>query len=91
MAQLMSGVPARPLVERVHRIAPRPILFISSKQAPEPFVNRRLYQHAGPAAQLWELPDTGHVQGIFAHPEEYKRRMLAFFDAALLDQDPTMP
>jgi len=45
-------------------------------------MNRRLVQRAGPAAQLWELPDTGHVGGICAHPEGYKQRMIVFFDAA---------
>lgn len=86
LSGLISGVPARPLTLLVERIAPRPILFISSNQDPEPFMNRRLAERAGPAAQLWELPDTGHVGGIFAHPEEYKQRMLSFFDAALLGQ-----
>ena len=83
MAELMSGVPARPLIVLVEEIAPRPILFISSGDVPEPFMNRRLAERAGPGAQLWELPDTGHVGGIFAHPEEYGQRMVSFFDAAL--------
>jgi pimeloyl-ACP methyl ester carboxylesterase len=86
MAALASGVPARPLGELVEEIAPRPILFISSGDAPEPFANRRLAERAGPNAQLWELPDTGHVGGMSAHPEEYKERLVAFFDAALLDK-----
>jgi dienelactone hydrolase len=90
-AALMSGAPARPLVELVEKIPPRPILFISSNEEPEPLMNRRLYEHAGPAAQLWELPDTGHVGGIFAHPEEYKQRMITFFDAALLTGGPAVP
>jgi pimeloyl-ACP methyl ester carboxylesterase len=91
IATLMSGVPARPLVELVKEIAPRPILFISSNQDPEPFMNRRLVEHAGSTAQLWELPDTGHVGGILVHPKEYKQRMLSFFDAALLGPGPAVP
>ena len=39
-------------------------------------------------SRLWELPDTGHVGGLFAHPEEYGRRMVSFFDAALLAGGP---
>ena len=89
MSDLMSGVPARPLTVLVGKIAPRPILFVSSNQEPEPFMNRRLCERAGPTAQLWELPDTGHVGGIFVHPEEYTQRMLTFFDAALLGQGAT--
>jgi pimeloyl-ACP methyl ester carboxylesterase len=86
MAAFMSGVPARPLTDLVEDIAPRPILFISSGDAPEPFMNRRLAERAGPSAQLWELPDTGHVGGMFAYPEEYGQRMVSFFDAALFGQ-----
>jgi len=86
MCELMSGARAEPLIVLVRKIAPRPILFISSSQDPEPFVNRRLYENAGPNAQLWELPDTPHVGGIFKHPQEYKQRMLAFFDKYLLDR-----
>lgn len=84
MTELMTGIHAEPFIVLVEKIAPRPILFISSKEEPEPFVNRRLAEHAGPNAQLWELPDTGHVRGIHQHPQEYKQRMLAFFDEALL-------
>jgi len=87
MAEIVSGVPARPLVVLVEEIAPRPILFISSGDAPEPFMNRRLVERAGNGAQLWELPDIGHVGGIFAHPEEYAQRVVSFFDAALLPGD----
>ena len=89
MSDLMSGVRAEPFIVLVKKIAPRPILFISSNQEPEPFMNRRLREHAGPTAQLWELPDTGHVGGIFGHPQEYKQRMLSFFDAALPDEKST--
>jgi pimeloyl-ACP methyl ester carboxylesterase len=89
MTDLMSGVRAEPLTVLVRKIAPRPILFIASNQDPEPFMNRRLREHAGPTAQLWELPDTGHVGGIFAHPQEYKQHMLSFFDATLLDPKST--
>ena len=91
MTEMMSGVPAKPFIVLVGKIAPRPILFISSNQEPEPFMNRRLYERAGATAQLWELPDTGHVGGIFAHPKEYKQRLISFFDAALLDQKSAAP
>ena len=68
----------------VEEIAPRPIPFISSGEAPELFMNRRLAEQAGPGAQLWELPDTGHVGGVFAHPEENGQHTVSFFDDALL-------
>ncbi len=80
MAELMSGVPAKSLKRSLRQMGPRPILFISTGQAEEQFMNRRLCALAGPAAELWELPDTAHIGGIFTHPDEYKQRMLAFLD-----------
>jgi hypothetical protein len=70
----------------VEEIAPRPILLIAGNEEPEAFMNRRLREHGGPAAQLWELSDAGHVGAMFVHPEEYKQRMLSLFDAALLGE-----
>lgn len=31
---------------------------------------------------LWVVPEAGHVQAMFLHPEEYERRLGQFFDAA---------
>ncbi len=88
MAELMSGVPARSLKASLRQMRPRPILFISTGQDWEQLMNRRLSAWAGPAAQLWELPDTTHIGGIFAHPDEYKQRMLAFLDIFVLARTP---
>jgi fermentation-respiration switch protein FrsA (DUF1100 family) len=86
---LFSGVPATAMKELVPTIAPRPILFISTGQDDEQFINPRFFELGGPTAQLWELPDTGHTGGIFAHPEEYTQHMLSFFDTNLLNKTKT--
>ena len=91
MAELMSGVPAKSLKTSLRQMGPRPLLLISTGQDWEQFMNRRLSALAGPAAELWELPDTAHISGIFTHPDEYKQRMLAFLDAHILAQAPTSP
>ena len=31
------------------------------------------------------MPDAEHMNGAQAHPEEYERRIVAFFDRALLE------
>ena len=36
--------------------------------------------------ELWEVPGAQHVGGITTQPEEYERRMIAFFDQALRDR-----
>lgn len=45
---------------------------------------RRLYEASrSPERQLWEVPDTGHTEARFSHPDEFDRRLIAFFDEAL--------
>jgi fermentation-respiration switch protein FrsA (DUF1100 family) len=45
---------------------------------------RTLYNasHA-PLRELWEVPDAGHTESRFLHPDEFDQRLVAFFDAAL--------
>ena len=43
----------------------------------------RLRAAAGDSATLWEIPESGHVGGLKARPEEYERRVVGFFDEAL--------
>jgi hypothetical protein len=46
-------------------------------------LNRGYARAAGDNATLWELPESGHVGGLEARPEEYERRVVGFFDEAL--------
>ena len=87
MKELMSGgIPLEPNKELIAHVAPRPIFFVSKAKDEEQGLNRRYYSLAGPNARLWEVPDTEHCAGIHTHAEEYKQRMLGFFDASLLPE-----
>jgi len=45
---------------------------------------RKLYDASHSSSrQLWEVPDTGHTEARFSHPDEFDRRLIAFFDEAL--------
>jgi uncharacterized protein len=46
-------------------------------------LNRGYAEAAGETATLWEIPESGHVGGQEARPEEYERRVIGFFDRAL--------
>jgi predicted acyl esterase len=35
-------------------------------------------------AEVWSIPGVGHIGGVTGDPAEYARRVLAFFDSALL-------
>ena len=70
-----------PLLELVHRVAAsRPLLLIGTEGF-ERELDRAYVR--GTAAQLWELPDTAHTQGLATHPAAYADRVLTVFDGAL--------
>ena len=48
---------------------------------------RSYYAAAGAPKQIWEVPGSGHVGGIDARPKEYERRVVGFFDRALLREN----
>jgi hypothetical protein len=46
-------------------------------------LGRGYVRAAGRSASLWEIPESGHVGGLRARPEEYERRVIGFFDRTL--------
>jgi MYXO-CTERM domain-containing protein len=70
----------------VPRIAPRPVLFIYGEhdQANVKDLTPRFYAKASQPKALWRVPGAAHTGGIDTHPREYERRVIAFFDHALL-------
>jgi hypothetical protein len=64
------------------RIAPRPVLLISAGSMETEYTER--YRAAAPGStELWNIPDAGHTGGLFAHPDEYRARVLDLFDRGL--------
>jgi len=66
----------------VDKIAPRALFIIHG--ALDPFVAveqaRELYAAADQPKEIWIVPEAGHRQADRRHPEEYRHRILAFFD-----------
>jgi pimeloyl-ACP methyl ester carboxylesterase len=75
----------RPL-RRVAGIAPRRLLLIhgGADASVPPDHARRLHAAAGPGAELWILPGTGHCGGYQADRGAYVQRVAGFFEDALL-------
>jgi hypothetical protein len=46
-------------------------------------LNPLYFDSAGEPKELWLVPGAGHTGGLDAQPEEYERRVIAFFDEAL--------
>ena len=84
-----SDAPPPSLIDLTPRIGPRPVLLIWSPDTGELEALNPTYQRLiGPSAEIWAVPDTGHVQAIKQHPEEYEQRVIGFLDGALLDDAP---
>jgi hypothetical protein len=48
-------------------------------------LSQRYAAVSGSNAQVWELPESGHLTGILDLPREYEARMIQFFDTYLGD------
>jgi len=67
------------------KIAPTPLLLIAAPiHGVGEKLNRGYARAAGDSATLWEIPESTHVGGLTARPAEYERRVVGFFDRALL-------
>jgi fermentation-respiration switch protein FrsA (DUF1100 family) len=88
MTVFQNHGPPPPTVDRIGRIAPRPVFLIYAVpgQGGEATRQPRYFAAAGEPKQLWRVPGAGHTGGIDAQPEEYERRVVDFFDRALLAQ-----
>jgi dienelactone hydrolase len=76
--------PPADLEDLVGRISPRPVLFIAAPNSPHgEELNVQYHAAAKEPKELWEIPESGHVGGMDARPEEYERRVAGFFDRAL--------
>lgn len=84
---LFTGLaPAPPLRDQVKRIAPRPLLLIAGEVSNwEPELAAKYAASAGDAAEVWVVPNTGHIAGIHTAPEEYETRVINFLNAALVE------
>ena len=86
VAVFSSTTPPPALTTLVPRIAPTPLLFIWAPETGGENMNPVYHRLAGGQASIWEIPESEHIQGITARPAEYERRVVGFFDAALLDR-----
>ncbi len=84
-AVFSDDAPPPNLNDVVERISPRPVFFIYAErgQGGED-LSQDFYESAREPKAVWEVPGVAHVGGAEARPREYERRVIAFFDEALL-------
>jgi uncharacterized protein len=86
-AVFTNNLPPAALKDLAPQIAPRAAFFIYGEHGQggaEKIPNQGFYAAASEPKQIWEVPGAQHVGGITAQPAEYERRVIAFFDQALL-------
>jgi hypothetical protein len=91
-ALFANDPPPPSLKAQVAKIAPNAVFFVygeNGQGGSETRPNRGFYDAARQPKQLWEVPDGQHIAGITTQPEDYERRVIGFFDAALLNSKRT--
>jgi hypothetical protein len=78
--------PQPPIVDRIGLIAPRSVFLIYAVPGigGEDYRQPLYHAAAGQPKQIWRVPGAEHTGGLEAQPAEYERRVVAFFDEALL-------
>jgi hypothetical protein len=86
VALFSNTLPPPSLEDLVGRIAPRPVFIIYAVpgQGGESELSQAYYDAAREPKTIWQVPGAGHTGGIEAEPAEYERRVIAFFESALL-------
>ena len=85
LSVLSDTMPPPSLEDVAARIAPRPIFLIyAGRGAGGEDLNPAFYRAAKQPKRIWEIPESHHVGGLSARPIEYERRVIDFFDDALL-------
>jgi fermentation-respiration switch protein FrsA (DUF1100 family) len=72
-------------VDQIADVSPRPVYIIqgtADSHIPEASA-RHLYDAAGEPRVLWLQPGAEHLEVYLAEPDEYERRVIAFFNTAL--------
>jgi len=91
-ALFTNDLPPSSLKGEVPKIAPHAVFFVYGEKGQggtETKPNRGFYEAAHEPKQIWEVPNGQHIAGITTQPAEYERRVIGFFDRALLQADPT--
>ncbi len=89
LAVLTNRLPPPSLRSEVAKIAPTPVFFIYGEHGQggtETVPNNGFYEAAREPKQIWEVPNGQHVAGITTVPKEYERRVIGFFEDALLER-----
>lgn len=77
------------VVSHINAISPRPVFLLQGGQdtVVPADSGQRLYDAAGETRILWFEPKVGHASFVDELPEEFEKRVVAFYDRYLLKKD----
>jgi hypothetical protein len=86
VALFSNGMPPPSLEDLAAEVAPTPLFLIYAVpgEGGEAELTELFYESAREPKGMWRVPGAGHTGGIEAQPAEYERRVVGFFDEALL-------
>ena len=86
IAVFSNGLPPPSLEDLAADVAPTPLFLIYAVpgQGGEVELSELYFDSAREPKEIWLVPGAGHTGGIEARPDEYERRVVGFFDDALL-------
>jgi hypothetical protein len=88
IAQAATGIRnPMPMKESVERISPTPVLLIAAGR--DRLYNKLYFDAAKEPKESWFRDEPGHIDALFAHPEEYEKRVIGFLDRSLLPAPPS--
>ena len=83
VAVFSNTAPPPKLTTLVPRITQPLLLIWAPNGGNAETMNPTYYRLAAGPKSIWAIRDARHIQGITAHPAEYERRVIGFFDDAL--------
>jgi uncharacterized protein len=95
IGECLIGVRCRDIapVREISKIAPRPLLLIedeADRLCPKT-ETQSLFAAAGTPKDIWAVPGADHISARVVQPDEYARRLTAFFAAHLARSQGKMP
>ena len=86
IAVFSNGLPPPSLEDLAADVTPTPLFLIYAVpgQGGEAELSELYFDSAREPKEIWLVPGAGHTGGIEARPDEYERRVVGFFDDALL-------
>ena len=76
---LTAADPPIALHDAVAVAAPRPVLLIAAGNVADEGDAARFIRSASPATvEIWDVPESGHTDGLATHPDEWEHRVVGF-------------